>query len=202
MRQRRVGSDAAPPKKPSWTFACVWYNRRSGTWTETDIGSVRWFLHDACKGCHLPHSHSTDRGTTSCSTGRAQLPVALTPSPSIEEKNEERGTNANGRWILKKGVEQVLKWRHHWNKKLEDRNEQHSTVSGRRRNNSGSGKRTKYHSKQKHKTNCISSYRTYWKLYLMVAKYNVLQIVENEKALWKNVNGNLFSINHLRLWWF
>lgn len=150
----------------------------------------------------LTHTQ-TDRGTTSCSTGRAQLPVALTPSPGIEEEEkEERGTNANGRWILKKGVEQVLKWRHHWNKKLEDRNEQHSTVNGRRRNNSGSGKRTKYHSKQKHKTNCISSYRTYWKLYLMVAKYNVLQMVENEKALWKNVNGNLFSINHLRLWWF
>lgn len=122
---------------------CVWYNRsRSGIWTETDIGSIRWFLHDACKGCHLPHS---DREKQLAGGSQLTL-VALTSCAEAEEADEEKETYPNGRWFLKKGVEQVLKWRHRWitTPKRGERSEQ--TEGGA--NNNGSGKRTKYHSKQ------------------------------------------------------
>lgn len=148
----------APPKKQKHQAGhCVWYNRRSGTWTETDIGSIRWFLHDACKGCHLPQTHRdthTHSETNTCSTGRAQLPaVALTSCAEAEKKE----TYPNGRWFLKKGVEQVLKWRHRW---ITTPSVENETEGGA--NSSGSSKSTKKNmttnsKKQKKNTYCISS---------------------------------------------
>lgn len=73
------------PQNGSGLLPCVsallWYNR-SRTWTESDISSIRWFLHDAC---HTKHKHEELKGN-----------VDLLAGESVE-------TNAQEGAFLKKG---------------------------------------------------------------------------------------------------